>query len=93
MACGRTKIPHSEYADRASDVLEVLLAGVIKHKIEFIADLSVGIIGNTNAAGFRNGFEACRYVDPVAEYVPVIFYNITDIDADPELNSIVRRYV
>jgi hypothetical protein len=52
----------------------------------------VGIIGDTNAAGLRNGFEACCYVDPVAEYVPVIFDNITNIDTDPELNSMVRRY-
>ena len=53
----------------------------------------MGIIGNTNAAGFRNGFEACRYVDAVAEDVTVIFYDITDINTDPELNSLVRRYV
>jgi hypothetical protein len=53
----------------------------------------VGIIGNANAAGLSNGLEACCYVDPVAEYVPVIFDNITDIDTDSELNSIVRRYV
>ena len=41
----------------------------------------------------RNAFEACCYVHVIAEYVPVIFNNITDIDTDPELNSIVRRYV
>ena len=51
------------------------------------------IIGNTNAAGLRNGFEPCCYVDPVAEYVPVIFDNITNIDTDPKLNSTVRGYV
>ena len=79
--------------DWASNVFEVLLAGIIKHNIELIAELSVGIIRDTNATGLRNGFEACCYVDPVAEYVPVIFDNIADIDTDPELNSIVRRYV
>jgi hypothetical protein len=54
--------------------------------------LSVLIIGNTNAAGLRNGFEPCCYVDPVAEYVPVIFDNITNIDTNAELNPIARWY-
>ena len=91
LAC-RNTIHHSENADRSLNVLEVLLTGIIKHNIEFIADLSVGIIRNTNAAGLRNGFEACCYVDAIAEYVPVILDNITDIDTDPKLNSIARRY-
>ncbi len=64
-----------------------------KHNIEFIAELSVGIIRDTNATGLYNRFETCCYVDTVAEYVPVILDNIADIDTDPELNSIVRRYV
>jgi hypothetical protein len=93
LSCCRNTIHHSENADWSLNVLEVLLAGIIKCNVEFIADLSVGILGNANAARLRNGLEACRYVDPVAEYVPVIFDNITNIDAYPELNSIVRRYV
>jgi hypothetical protein len=92
LASGRTTIPHSEYADRASNVLEVLLASIIKHNIESIAELAVGIIGDTNPAGLRDGLKACCYVDPVAEYVPVIFDNIADIDTDPKLNSIIQRY-
>ena len=86
-------IPHSKNADRTSNVLEVLLAGIIKHNIEFIAELSVGIIRDTNATWLRNGFKTCCYVYTVAEYVPAIFDNVTDIDAYPEINSIVRRYV
>ena len=92
MACGTT-ITHSENAELASNVLEVLLAGIIKHNIEFIAELSVGIIGNANATRLRNGLKACCYIDPVAEYVPAIFDNITDIDTDPKLNSIIQRYI
>ena len=49
----------------------------------------MGIIGNANAARLRDGLKACCYVDPVAEYVPVIFDNIADIDTDPKLNSII----
>ena len=93
MFCCRKAIRHSENADWSLNVLEVLLASVIKCNVEFIADLSVGIVGNADAARFRNGLKACRYIDPVTEYVPVIFDNITDIDTDPELNSIVWRYV
>ncbi|MGY3471176.1 hypothetical protein ACVWWR_002517 [Bradyrhizobium sp. LM3.2] len=92
MVCCR-KISHSENADRTSNVLEVLLAGIIKHNIKFIAELSVGIIRHTNATGLRNRFETRCYVDTVAEYVPIILDNIANIDTDPELNSIVRWYV
>ena len=56
MAYGRT-VPYFENADWSFNVLEVLLAGIIKQNIEFIAELPVGIIGNTNAARLRNGFE------------------------------------
>jgi hypothetical protein len=70
-----------------------LLSRIVKHNVEFIADLSVGIIGNTNAARLRNGFEPCSDVDVIAEYVAVIFNNITNIDTDSELNSTMQGYV
>jgi hypothetical protein len=37
-------IPDSENADWSLDVLEVLLTGIIKHNVELIAELSMGIV-------------------------------------------------
>ena len=89
----RNKIHHPKDPDRSVDVLEVLLPDILKHDVEFVAELSVGIIRNTNPARLRDGFEARRDVDAVAEYVPVVLDNIPDINADPELNPIIWRHI
>jgi hypothetical protein len=58
---------------------QVPLACILEGNVEFIAHLSVGIVGNTNAARLCNGFETCRHVDTVTKYVPVIFDNIAAV--------------
>ena len=57
-AC-RNTIHHSENPDWSLNVLEVLLADIIKHNIEFIAYLPVSIIRDTNATRRRDGLETC----------------------------------
>ena len=42
----------------------------------------MGIIRNTDAARLRDGLDACRDVDPVAEYIPVVVDDIADVDAE-----------
>jgi hypothetical protein len=69
-----------------------LFAGIIEGDVEFIAYLSVGIIGKANTTGFGDGLETSGNVDYVAKYVAGIFDDVADIDSDPELNALIRPY-
>ena len=51
------------------------------------------VVGNANTAGLSNSFEPRCDVDPIAEDVVLVENDITDVNADPKLNSGVLRDV
>jgi hypothetical protein len=51
------------------------------------------VIGNADAAGFRNPFETCRDIDAVAEDIVVVKDDVADVNADPELDPHLRRNI
>jgi hypothetical protein len=51
---------HSPRAHRFGDVQRPR-ADIFETEIDFSADLPLSIIGNADAAGFRNSFRARRY--------------------------------
>jgi hypothetical protein len=69
-----------------------LFAGIVKDDFKFVSHMSMSIIGKTNTAGLRDGFETDSHIDYVAKYIAGILDNIADIDADPEFNALIRWY-
>ena len=49
--------------------------------------------GNAYASGVRECLQASRYVHAIAEDVAAFSDDIADIDADPELDPLVLRYI
>ena len=58
-------------------------------QVNTVADLTIGVVGDTYAARFRNAFEAGSNVDAVPEDVVVIDDDIADVNADPELDPYI----
>ena len=78
--------------DRARDVLELLIAHVLERRVELAAHLPVGVVGDADAAGLGDAFEARGDVDAVAENVAVLDDDVADVDADAELDALVLRH-
>ncbi|HEV7392144.1 MAG TPA: hypothetical protein VGO08_10900, partial [Burkholderiales bacterium] len=79
MACRYAAIPNSEHADRPFDVFELLFASIIEGDVEFIAYMSVGIIGKADTARFCVSFETHCNIDPITKDIIVFDNNITDV--------------
>src|SRR5262249_54027377 len=77
---------------RPRDVLQLLLTRVLEVHVELVAHLTVGVVGNANAARLRDVFEPSSDVDAVAENVTVLNDNVTDVDADTELDALVGSH-
>src|SRR5207302_4284086 len=80
---------HAIHAYRPRDILEGLLADVLKTEIELAGDLIVHARRDADAAGLGERFEPCRDVDPVAEQVIVLYDDITEIDPNPKMHPAV----
>src|SRR5262249_57637383 len=74
---------------RVRDVLHVLLAVVSESERHLVANLLVGRAGDANAAGFCNAFQPCRHVHTIPEDVSTIGNDVTNIDADAELDLLL----
>ena len=77
---------HAIHAYRPRDILEGLLADVLKTEIELAGDLIVHARRDADATGLGERFEPCRDVDPVAEQVIVLYDDIAEIDPDPKMH-------
>jgi hypothetical protein len=55
--------------------------------------LPVSVIRQQNAASFREPLEPCGNIYSVAEDIPAVYNDITDIDPYAELDPSVARYV
>ena len=78
-------------AQRAGDVLQILLAHIHDGDFELAADLFVGGGREADAAGLRDAFQTRSDVDAVAEDVVTVGEDVTDIDADAELQPPIER--
>jgi len=68
--------------DGLRDVLDRTLAQVLQIEVELPLDLIEDIACQADATGFRQGFEARRDVDAIAEDIAVLDDDVADIDAD-----------
>ena len=76
---------------RPRDVLEALLAEVVKLGIDFAAHLAEGVLRDADAAGFGDPFESCRDVDAIAVDVAVFDNDVAEVHSDPEGDPLFFR--
>jgi hypothetical protein len=81
-----------EDADRPGDVLKLPLAKIFEGQIQLVAHLIVHHSAHTDPIGFGEGFEPCRNVDAIAENIVAVDNNVPEVDADAELDAMVRRH-
>jgi hypothetical protein len=82
---------HTIDSDWPCDVLDLLLAQILKDKGQPVADLVVNRIGDEHPAGIGQGFDPRRDVDAVAIEVVALDDHVAEIDADAQLDAAVRR--
>jgi hypothetical protein len=84
--------PDIEYADRAGDVLDLLLAPVSKGEIELVAHLVTHHAADADPARLGQGFEPCGDIDAVTEDILAVDDDVAEVDPDPELDPLgIRR--
>jgi hypothetical protein len=83
--------PHTIDLNRPNDIFEPLLTGVLKDNVKFALDVLQYSPRDANAARLSNPFEARRYIDSLTEDVAPVEHDISDIDADAELNPSFLR--
>jgi hypothetical protein len=74
--------------DRFGDILELSRPQVANAKIKTRLHLPVGVLGETDGAGFGDAFQPRRDIDAVAHEIAVaLLDNIANMDADAKLDA------
>ena len=74
---------------RPGDVLDFVLAHVLKAHLEALVDLLAHGRRDQDAAGFGQRFEARGDIDPIAVERAVLVQHVAEIDADAQLHAAV----
>src|SRR6516225_5818382 len=74
----------SEDAHRPYNVLELLLADVIKDEVELARSILLHARGNAHSNGLGQAFEPRRDVDAVAKDVAILDDDVAHVDANAE---------
>jgi hypothetical protein len=80
-----------KHPDRLDDVFDRLLAKILVVQCELVPDLFVDRARDVDPARFREAFEACGNVDPVAVDLFAVDHHISEVDADAELHPALGR--
>src|SRR5205814_2297170 len=75
-------------ANRADNVFNALLAQVIEDQVEPAGHVFLHPRRDANPARFGQSFKTGGDIDAVAENIAVLDNDISDIDADPELDPL-----
>ena len=78
---------------RPRDVLQRLLADILKCEPDPSDSIFLNPLGDADPAGFGDAFQTRSDVDPVPEDVVVVENDIALMDANPELDAPIRRLV
>jgi hypothetical protein len=74
---------YSVSADRLGDILEALLAAVLKANVQLAFDFAVHLLGNKDAARIGDALQSYSNVDPVAvEFTVLPNDNVTKVEPD-----------
>src|SRR6516165_5327979 len=75
---------------RPGDVLDLLLPQILEDKGQPVAHLVMNRIGDQHPAGISQGLDPCGDVDAGAIEVVVLDDHVAEIDADTQLDTVVR---
>src|SRR5262245_8792725 len=81
------------HVDRARNVFDDLLTHVLETETEFVAHLIVHNARNHDPSRISQSLKPCRHVHAITKNITAINYNVTNIDADPKLDTFVNRHV
>jgi hypothetical protein len=87
---GGADIADPENSYWSGNILDLLLAQIVKHKGQPIANVVVDRIGDEHPAGIGQGFDACGDVDAVTVEVVALDDHIAEIDADAQFDAAVH---
>jgi hypothetical protein len=76
---------------RPCDVLDLLLAEILKEKGQPVAHVVVDRIGDEHPAGIGQGFDPGGDVDAVAVEVVALNDHVAEIDTDAQFDAVVGR--
>ena len=80
-------------AHRLTDILQSLLADVVEGNIHLAANLPMGVVGDTHTTRLGDPLEARRDIDAVAENIVVVEDDIADMNANAELDALLKRAI
>lgn len=81
---------HSKYLDWSRDVLDMLRAEIIKTEAQLIEDLIAHDSAYANPARLSQHFQARRDIDAITKDVIAINDDVTKIDTDTKVQSLIR---
>ena len=87
----RRRVANPVDPHRPGDVLDLLLAQILEDEGQPVAHVVVDRIGDEHPAGIGQGFDPRGDVDAVAIEVVALDDHIAEIDADAQLDAVVRR--
>src|SRR5262245_17415175 len=74
---------------RPSDVLELLLAGILQRNVELTPRILLHAGGHTDTSWLGKPLQARSHVDPIAEDVTLLDDDVSLVNTDPELYALV----
>jgi hypothetical protein len=77
--------------NRSNDILDLAFAYIFKCDVDPVANLIVSARTEAEAACLGQGLQPGRDVDAIAEDIVALDNDVAEIDADAELNALVRR--
>jgi hypothetical protein len=72
-------------AHRLSDVLERLNTHIVEASIDLAPDLTMGVVGHANPAGFGNALKAGSNVYAVPKVVAALDHDVADVNPHPKV--------
>jgi len=87
-----TSQPNPPRQHRLSNIFEGLLSHIITGNLDLAPDLPIRIIGHADPARFGDALKAGSNVYAITEDVVVIENDVTDMNADPEFDPLIRRH-
>ena len=80
-------------ANGSRDVLQRVLADILEGRTDLSRRVFLHALRHAYPARLGDPFEARRDVDAVAKDVAVLFDDVAEIDADPEIQPLIRAHV
>jgi hypothetical protein len=80
-------------AHRPGNVLDLLLAEILKGKGQAVAHVVVNRIGDEYSAGLGQGLQPRCDIHPVAENVVLLNDHVAEVDADAEPDPLLLRHL